>query len=195
MQEILIDKLTPNQLLLLYAIDNSTSIDTINPHLEIKGLVIEKYVDYEPGKNVKITNKGREIITKYNAYFTKAKKKTNIHLMGKEYVDKVEEYRELFPAGKLPHGKPARVNVKTLINNFRWFFENYDYTWDEVIDATKRYVNEYAQKDYLYMQTSQYFISKADQSKVKQSQLADYCDMIRDGVEEEDNNHFSENVV
>ena len=61
--------------------------------------------------------------------------------------------------------------------------------------ATRRYVNEYAQKDYLYMQTSQYFISKANQSKVKQSQLADYCDMIREGVEEEDNNHFSENVV
>jgi len=191
----LIDKLTPNQLLLLYAIENSTSIQTINPHLEIKGLVDNKYVEYEPGKKVTITNKGKDIITKYNSYFTKAKKKTNIHIMGKEYVDMVEEYRELFPAGKLPHGKPARVNVKTLINNFRWFFQNYDYTWDEVIAATKRYVNEYAQKDYLYMQTSQYFISKADQSKVKQSQLADYCDMIRDGVEEEDNNHFSENVV
>jgi len=181
--------------LLLYAIENSTSIQTINPHLEIKGLVDNKYVEYEPGKKVTITNKGKDIITKYNSYFTKAKKKTNIHIMGKEYVDMVEEYRELFPAGKLPHGKPARVNVKTLINNFRWFFQNYDYTWDEVIAATKRYVNEYAQKDYLYMQTSQYFISKADQSKVKQSQLADYCDMIRDGVEEEDNNHFSENVV
>tara|TARA_R100001440_G_scaffold74036_1_gene99082 strand:- start:3518 stop:4063 length:546 start_codon:yes stop_codon:yes gene_type:complete len=181
--------------LLLYAIENSTSIQTINPHLEIKGLVDSKYVEYEPGKKVIITNKGKDIITKYNSYFTKAKKKTNIHIMGKEYVDMVEEYRELFPAGKLPHGKPARVNVKTLINNFRWFFQNYDYTWDEVISATKRYINEYAQKDYLYMQTSQYFISKADQSKVKQSQLADYCDMIRDGVEEEDNNHFSENVV
>ena len=81
------------------------------------------------------------------------------------------------------------------INNFRWFFENYDYTWDEVIAATHRYVKEYRQIDYLYMQTSQYFISKANQSKVKQSQLADYCDMIREGVEEEDNNHFSENVV
>jgi len=192
---MLIDKLTPNQLLLLYAVDNSTSIETINPHLEIRGLVEQKYVNYEKGKSVDITKKGRDIIEKYDAYFTKAKKKTNIHLMGKEYTEKVEEYRELFPAGKLPHGKPARVNVKTLINNFRWFFENYDYTWEEVIDATKRYVNEYAQKDYLYMQTSQYFISKADQSKVKQSQLADYCDMIRDGVEEEDNNHFSENVV
>ena len=45
------------------------------------------------------------------------------------------------------------------------------------------------------MQTSQYFISKEDKAKVKQSQLADYCDMIRDGVQEEDNNHFSENVI
>jgi predicted transcriptional regulator len=195
LQEILVDKLTPNQLLLLYSIDNSTSIETINPHLEIRGLVKEKLVDYKEGESVEITNKGKEIISKYNGYFTKAKKKTNIHLMGKEYTEMVEEYRELFPAGKLPHGKPARVNVKTLINNFRWFFENYDYTWDEVIQATRRYINEYVQKEYLYMQTSQYFISKADQSKVKQSQLADYCDMIRDGVEEEDNDHFSENVV
>jgi predicted transcriptional regulator len=195
LQEILIDKLTPNQLLLLYAVDNSTSIETINPHLEIKGLVKEKLVTYKEGKSVDITKKGRDMLTKYDAYFTKAKKKTNIHLMGKEYTDMVEEYRELFPAGKLPHGKPARVNVKTLINNFRWFFENYDYTWDEVIQATRRYINEYVKKDYLYMQTSQYFISKADQSKVKQSQLADYCDMIRDGVVEEDDNHFSDKVV
>ena len=194
-QEILVDKITPNQLLLLFAIDNNTNIQTINPHLEIKGLEKNKYVIYEPKKGVEITNKGRDIIKKYEKLFKKAKKKTNIHIMGKEYTTMVEEYRELFPAGKLPHGKPARVNVKTLINNFRWFFDNYDYTWDEVIDATKRYVNEYAQKDYMYMQTSQYFISKEDKAKVKQSQLADYCDMIRDGVQEEDNNHFSENVI
>ena len=45
------------------------------------------------------------------------------------------------------------------------------------------------------MQTSQYFICKSDQSKVKQSQLMDYVDMIRDGIEDENNNHFSEKVV
>ena len=195
LQEIMVDKLTPNQLLLLYAIDKNTSISTINPHLEIKGLEKNNYVIYEHKKSVKITSKGQSLIKKYNEYFKKAKKKTNTHIMGKKYTNNVEEYRELFPAGKLPHGKPARVNVKTLINNFRWFFSNYNYTWNEVIDATKRYVNEYAQKDYMYMQTSQYFISKEDKTKVKQSQLADYCDMIRDGVQEEDNNHFSENVI
>ena len=195
LQEIMVDKLTPNQLLLLYAIDKNTSISTINPHLEIKGLEKNNYVIYEHKKSVKITSKGQSLIKKYNEYFKKAKKKTNTHIMGKKYTNNVEEYRELFPAGKLPHGKPARVNVKTLINNFRWFFSNYNYTWNEVIDATKRYVNEYAQKDYMYMQTSQYFISKEDKTKVKQSQLADYCDMIRDGVQEEDNDHFSEKIV
>ena len=195
LQEIMVDKLTPNQLLLLYAIDKNTSISTINPHLEIKGLEKNNYVIYEHKKSVKITSKGQSLIKKYNEYFKKAKKKTNTHIMGKKYTNNVEEYRELFPAGKLPHGKPARVNVKTLINNFRWFFSNYNYTWNEVIDATKRYVNEYAQKDYMYMQTSRYFISKEDKTKVKQSQLADYCDMIRDGVQEEDNDHFSEKIV
>ena len=195
LQEILVDKLTPNQLMLLYAVDNSISIDTINPHLEVKGLVANKYVDYTPNTSITLTKKGKDLIVKYDKYFTKAKKKTNIDSMGKDYAAMVAEYRELFPAGKLPHGKPARVNVKTLTNNFRWFFDIYDYTWEEVIDATRRYVNEYAQKDYMYMQTSQYFISKEDKAKVKQSQLADYCDMIRDGVQEEDNNHFSENVI
>ena len=195
LHEIIKDKLTPNQLLLLYAIHNNTSIPSINPHLEIKGLTENEYVIYKPNENVTITKKGKKLLEKYDAYFNKAKKKTNISLMGKAYTDKVDEYRELFPTGKLPHGKPARVNVKTLINNFRWFFNTYDYTWDEVIEATRRYINEYAQKDYLYMQTSQYFISKEDKAKVKQSQLADYCDMIRDGVQEEDNNHFSENVI
>ena len=129
MQEILIDKLTPNQLLLLYAIDNKLRIQTINPHLEIKGLVENKYVEYEPSKSIKITKSGNDIIEKYDAYFKKAKKKTNVHLMGKKYVDLVEEYREIFPAKKLPSGKPARVNVKTLINNF-WVFLAFWGFWD-----------------------------------------------------------------
>jgi len=44
------------------------------------------------------------------------------------------------------------------------------------------------------MKTSQYFISKQDKSKVRTSDLADYCDMVRDGVEPEDT-HFKEKVV
>ena len=86
--------------MLLYAVDNSTSIETINPHLEIRGLVEQKYVNYEQDKSVDITKKGRDIIVKYDAYFTKAKKKTNIHLMDKESKETIEKYSELCPAGK-----------------------------------------------------------------------------------------------
>ena len=57
------------------------------------------------------------------------------------------------------------------------------------------YVNEYESKDYMYMKTSQYFICKADKNKIKVSELADYCDMIRDGVTLDTKEHFKENVV
>jgi len=46
----------------------------------------------------------------------------------------------------------------------------------------------------MYMKTSQYFIVKTDKNKVKTSDLMDYVEMIRDGVELDDN-HFKEKVV
>lgn len=145
-------------------------------------------------ENGELTIKAKKVITRFENYFVRAKKRTNIQLMGKEFLKRINEYRDIFPAGKLPSGKPGRVNVKTLENSFRWFFENYDFSWDEVIDATKMYVNAYRDNDYMYMKTSQYFICKTDKYKVKHSELADYCDMIRDGVEIQDD-HFKEKVV
>ena len=141
-----------------------------------------------------IMEKGDEIINTLESYVSKVKKKTHVDVMGKDFAQKIEEYRALFPAMKLPSGKPARQNVKALAESFKWFFETYDFTWDQVIDATRMYVREYADKDYLYMMTSQYFISKQDKNKVKHSALADYCDMIADGVKEEVKT-FNEKVV
>tara|TARA_Y100000590_G_scaffold460961_1_gene621482 strand:+ start:1099 stop:1500 length:402 start_codon:yes stop_codon:yes gene_type:complete len=133
-------------------------------------------------------------MTKYNNQFVKAKKKTNIQLMGKGFLDNINKYREMFPARKLPSGKPARNNVKVLEKAFRWFFEEFDFSWKEIHTATARYVNEYEDKEYMYMKTSQYFVSKEDRSKVKHSELADYCDMIREGEEPEEHK-FKEKVV
>ena len=97
--------------------------------------------------------------------------------------------------GKLPSGKPGRQNIKALENSFRWFFDTYDYTWDEVCNAVIMYVNEYKEKDYMYMKTSQYFICKSDKNKIKVSELADYCDMIKEGVTLDIKEHFKEKVV
>lgn len=158
-----------------------------------KALVDSDFVELDNGV-YKLTRHGKAFIVSLDNYFVKAKKKTSLQLMGKDYLDKINTYREIFPAKKLPSGKLARNNVKALNEAFRWFFETYDYTWDDIINATKMYVNEYRDKEYMYMQTSQYFICKQDKHRVKHSSLADYCDMILEGIDTEDE-HFKENVV
>jgi len=187
------DKLTPNQLLLLYGIKNSISFPIENKKEDATKLIELGLLTYKKPKFT-LTAKGKSICAKYNNYFRISKKRTATQLLGKGYLEMLKIYREAFPAGKLPSGKPGRQNVKTLENAFRWFFETYDYTWEEVAHATVMYVNEYKTKDYMYMKTSQYFICKSDKNKIKHSELADYCDMVRDGVEIEDT-HFKENVV
>ena len=121
-------------------------------------------------------------------------KHSDIELLGKNFKDMVNKYREIFPAKKLPSGKLARNNVKTLIENFRWFFSTYEHNWGDVLKATKMYVDEYSNTEYQYMKTSQYFISKQDKHKIKISELADYCDMAKEGLQN-NNDHFKENVV
>ena len=189
-QQILKEKMTPNQFLILYGIKKSLSLPLPDNKSDVQQLKSLGFIEQDGSLSI-YANK---VIARFENYFIKAKKRTSIQLMGKEFLKRINEYRDIFPAGKLPSGKPARVNVKTLENSFRWFFENYDFNWDEVIDATSMYVNAYRNNDYMYMKTSQYFISKQDKSKVRTSDLADYCDMIRDGVEPEDT-HFKEKVV
>jgi len=101
-----------------------------------------------------ITPEGLKLIATLDNYFTVNKKKTNKQLLGKSGLLNIDQYRNIFPAGKLPSGVPARNNVKILTENFRWFFSEYKYSWKEIIKATKMYVNEYRDKEYLYMQNS-----------------------------------------
>jgi hypothetical protein len=191
-QIMLKNNLTPNQVLLLFGIKQGVSLPQITNDDK---LALERtgYLILDNGKYT-MSAEAKSLIVHLDNYFTKAKKKTDAQLMGQDFVDKINIYREVFPNIKLPSGKPARVNVKMLSESFRWLFETYDYTWEQIIKATKMYVNEYRDAQYMYMQTSQYFICKQDKHKVKSSTLADYCDMIRDGVETEVK-HFKENVI
>ena len=191
-QMMLKNNLTPNQVLLLFGIKQGVSLPQVTNDDK---LALEKlgYLILDNGKYT-MSAEAKSLIVHLDNYFTKAKKKTDAQLMGQDFVDKINIYREVFPNIKLPSGKPARVNVKMLSESFRWLFETYDYTWEQIIKATKMYVNEYRDAQYMYMQTSQYFICKQDKHKVKSSTLADYCDMIRDGVETEAK-HFKENVI
>tara|TARA_R110000744_G_scaffold183558_1_gene302872 strand:- start:245 stop:835 length:591 start_codon:yes stop_codon:yes gene_type:complete len=191
-QKILKANLTPNQSLILFGMKQGVSLKQTTQ--QDKDTLVEEGYLVKKDNLYTMTPQAKLLIVQLDNYFIKAKKKTDLQLMGKNFVDNINNYREIFPAKKLPSGKPARNNVKALGEAFRWFFETYDHTWEEVHKATRMYVNEYRDADYMYMQTSQYFICKQDKHRVKHSTLADYCDMILEGVSTEDD-HFKEKVV
>ncbi len=189
LQIILKNNITPNQCLLLYSLKEG-----IRPSIYIEQDMVN-LINQGFYKSPNITDHGKKLMRSLDNYFIKAKKKTAADIMGKDYLENVKKYRETFPTGKLPSGVPARNNVKILTENFRWFFDEFDYTWDEVHKAVNIYIAQYRAVDWEYMQNSQYLIAKQDKHKVKTSKLADYCDMARDGIEPDENFHFKEKVV
>ena len=106
-------------------------------------------------------------------------------MLGENFLEKIKEYRELFPAMKLPSGELARQSVQELKDKFIWFFKTYpEYDWNLVLDATDFYVFSKHKENYSFMVTSSYFIQKTDiKTKLSRSILADYCQMILDNPE------------
>jgi len=185
------EKITPNSLYVLYCIKNKLSVnDLINSSLEIKRLQADNWLQ----EDLSLSGKSIIFMEELNSYFRKSKKKTSKNLMGDNFDIKIKLYNSLFPAKKLGSGKYARTNIKNLESGFRWFFENYDYSWDTIIKATSTYVEEYSLKNYEYMRTSQYFIRKQNLDKSFESDLATYCDMLQYGDEPLDD-VFREKIV
>ena len=110
-------------------------------------------------------------------------------------VSNIDKYISIFPKGKLPSGKPARVNKKNIADAFKWFLKNYDYDWDTILHATLYYIETYEKTNFMYMRNSQYFIRKQNTDKSWDSELANYCEIIINGDDEDTTPHFSEKVV
>jgi hypothetical protein len=183
--------LTPNSYYVLHCIkEKVVPHNFVNKNLEYERLKSEKWLD----DDLKLTSKSLIFMEEINGFFKKSKKKTSKHLMGDQFFEKIKEYIEIFPNRKLESGKYARCNPKNLENSFRWFFETYDYDWDLIIKATEKYVDEYEVRNYKYMRTSQYFIRKQDNDKTFDSDLANYCEMIKNNPDE-GRVYFKERIV
>lgn len=183
--------MTPNQFYVLYSIKYKIKTDNfVNISLELTRLKNDKWLK----ETNKLTDKAIIVIQQIEEFFKAQKKKTSISIMGPEFINKIKEYSEIFPKFKLPSGKYARTNIKTLEATFRWFFSNFDYEWKTILQAAKNYVEEYEMNNYKYMRTSQYFVRKQNQDKTYDSELADYCEALINGVDEQ-KNHFKERVV
>lgn len=183
--------LTPNEFYVLYCIYSNIVPDkSVNASLEVTKLKSGNYLK----ENLELSGNSFKFIQEIEGYFKKSKKKTSINLMGDSFQENIITFNECFPAAKLPSGKYARVNVKTLENSFRWFFENYDYSWETIIQATEKYVEEYALNRYNYMRNAQYFVRKQNTDKTWDSDLATYCDMILQ-PDYQQTVFFKENIV
>jgi hypothetical protein len=195
MQEVF-DKLikagiSPNAFYVLYCIHNKIVPNKfVNTSLEVSRLLSGNYLT----ESLELSGNSVKFMSEIEGYFKKSKKKTSQILMGDDFQDNLKAYNELFPKGKLPSGVPARVNIKGLENAFRWFFENFNYSWETVLKATEKYVDEYSMNRYNYMRNSQYFVRKQNTDKTWDSTLATYCDMI-EADDYEEPNYFKENIV
>jgi hypothetical protein len=162
----------------------------VNKELEVARLKSAKWLN----EDLTLSNKSITFTDEINSFFKKTKKKVSKDLMGEDFLQKIQEYVEIFPNRKLSSGKYARVNPKNLETSFRWFFETYNYNWDMIITATEKYVDEYSIRNYEYMRTAQYFLRKQTLDKAFDSELATYCDLINSG-DNDPQVYFKENIV
>lgn len=155
---------------LIHKIYNQEPID--EKHLQ--KLNPDLYTDTEIG--IVLTEKAMKILNRIDDLFATKKNIKIDELLGIDYPEKVEMYNQIFPKEKLPSGAYARTHVKNLETNFKWFFQEYDYTWDVILGATKMYVQKYKMDSYKFMKTSMYFIRKANAEKMVVSELGNWCD-------------------
>jgi hypothetical protein len=186
------ENLTPNTYYVLHCIkEKIVPNNFVNKELECKRLQKDKWLT----EDLHLTSKSLIFMEEINGFFKRTKKKTSTDLMGSSFLQKIQEYVEIFPNRKLNSGKYARVNPKNLEAGFRWFFENYDYDWDLIIKATEKYVDEYSVRNYEYMRNSQYFVRRQNIDKSFESDLATYCEIINTNPDDGGDSYFKERIV
>ena len=187
------ENITPNQYYLLVNMHDSLTTQGINVSAELRGLESAGHILKDSQGAYVISHKMYELIKKVEKNFKK--EKAGDKKVDSDFIANVEAYRELFPNIKLPSGVYARSAVKNLEPAMIWFFENFNYSWDTVLKATKMYINEYEIKRWMYLKNSQYFIRKQNAYKQYTSELANYCENILNGADENNKNIFESKVV
>jgi hypothetical protein len=182
--------LTPNQLYLIWGITNGISTPLINTTLELRNLKNKGYLTEDD----KLTKDAVETLAALESFFKKRKKKSDEIVMGKDAADNAVTYNEIFPKLKLDTGRNARSAIGNVRPGLRWFFDNNDYTWEEIYAATTAYVDARQMDNNRFFTCSQYFVRKQLTDKTWVSLLADWCQSVRDGLDGPTENPFKEKV-
>jgi hypothetical protein len=180
---------SPNELLVLFCIKHGINcpVSYVNEDYEVRRLIINGLLE----DNARIlTKKGLSVfedITKI------VEKEVPALTIDEEFA---KEYLQLFPKMLLPSNKPARVSPKIIVKNLTWFVKTYPmYSKETILKATQYYVSKYATDDYKFMRNSQYFISKEQTNRMIFSSLAEFCQLIEDGIEDNEPKEFKTKVL
>jgi len=156
----------------LEEIHNNNFIDfnTGIKYLETQGLVKQHG---EKPTDISLRKSGEDLFNKYLGKKKTKKPKNDVHTW-------FDLWREIFPPGSNTSGYRYRGNKLEGLKKMTKFVDTYDFTKEEIFQATKNYVDKFAMKGYMYMQQAHYFIDKKDSG----SSLAAECEGLREtGVE------------
>lgn len=79
-------------------------------------------------------------------------------------MELVREYRSLFPTGVRTGGYLVRSDEATVANKLRKFLKNNKYSKEQILAATKNYIERKRIEGWKYMKTASYFIYKDNES-------------------------------
>ena len=93
--------------------------------------------------------------------------------------DFIGQYRSLFEGLK----SKSIGNKKLVEKNMARFRTLYDYTDDQILEATQNYINENSETNYKYIRQADYFIFKTvlkERTKIELSDLLTYCEQLQE---------------
>jgi hypothetical protein len=154
--------------------------------LEMTGHLKEEKKDV--GSVYVLTEKGLHLLREAEEVALKAKRAKKAKIPLAEWEDHIVTFNNMFPRGKKQGTTFSfRTNPKELMERFVWFFKEYpEYTWEQVLEATKRYCDSFDESTgYTYMQVSKYFIKKDDKFRSTSSTLANIIYNMLEGNDEE----------
>lgn len=102
---------------------------------------------------ITLRQKGEDLFKKHVG------KKKKIHT-SKDIKEWIDSWREIFPEGINTGGFRYRGDKAEVIKKMIKFVNTYDYSIDQIFQATRDYVERFSLKGYAYMQQAHYFIEK-----------------------------------
>jgi len=168
----------------MHCFDNDTDINYLTIPISAEIFKLEQLGYIDDKKN--ITPVGKTVLVEI-AKITIRQAKDISDEINKNFIDNIEEYKNIFPSG-LIKGRRVRTTTDELLQRFKWFFKNYpQYNWTTVLNATYNYIQNLKQQNQLeYCMTSSYFIKKQDNDKIVKSLLASWCDLLEESSQEDD---------